>query len=191
MKKQILMTLALLLASSSALASGYSANVRATVAFQFDRHAFGKDVASVFVHTGLAIESSSRQDSTWMDVQNIPMVESRNGFFGKAILDGFYSTNSGGGTSVAGIWAQYWVTFTDGSKMTTQPVLHYTDGTRSPVWVDHSGARINGYRNALIQLIRAQNASTTSVILWSHDSSAEVKKTDAELASYIRQIRNQ
>src|SRR4051812_41460987 len=112
-----LLTLSLALASVPAFATHYSGNRTYFTQYDFSAQAFGKQVKSVIVHTGV-LERGCSGESYWSDVKNVPMERHGNHFNARAMVTG--ATDSGC-TSANGAIAQYWVTFEDGSTLITTP----------------------------------------------------------------------
>lgn len=108
--------------SSSAFASSASYKSQYYVRFHFSEKAYGKTVKSVFVHTGVSVDTSSPYYETpnpvWQDVNDVQLHKTGDHFFVRTQLKASYFISSGGIRKVAPV-AQYWVTFEDGSKLVT------------------------------------------------------------------------
>ncbi len=89
--------------------------------YSFSEKAFGKEVASVSVHTGILKERSTcagEHGTFWDSVQDIKMERSGSGrFFAKAM---FASSSGECQPLVRELVVQYFVLFTDGSQMVTE-----------------------------------------------------------------------
>lgn len=128
--KKIFGLSAILLWSASAFATTWSEKDSFWVTYEFSANAFGKSVASVMVHTGVLRQGGDSCGGTlypgyWDDVHDVVMTRTGDHFFAKARLD------SGTGEcqiGVAGPIVQYWLTFTDGSKLITDSIeVPYSD----------------------------------------------------------------
>ena len=128
--KTIVLAVALVFgfATPSAFASWYGTESTYSVKYDFSGRAWGKEVASVTVHTGVLIElrdasGVNRPELFWQDIQDVVMLRSGDRFAADATVIGV----AGGGTghdytADLGPVAQYWVVFADGSRLISEVV---------------------------------------------------------------------
>jgi hypothetical protein len=118
-----------LLAFSShrADATWYGQSFEYNVAYHFNGVAWGKQVKTVYVHTGALIElrdyNSDQVRTRWEDVKHIQMEYVNDHFEAATVI----IATEGGGTGSEysinkGPVVQYWVTFVDGSSVITDTV---------------------------------------------------------------------
>lgn len=114
----------LLFISLQGFATTWSGRDQYWVSYHFTKIAFGKQVRSVYIHTGILRQQRYGYDSTyWENVAHIPMEDKGNHFFAKLKLTAYPGEME---PNVIGPIVQYWVSFTDGTEM-------ITDGSLLPV----------------------------------------------------------
>lgn len=115
---KILLGLASIFVSTSALATAYRGHISFFTQFHFDRFAYGKEVKAVFAHAGiLTIAYPGAPNKTWKNIQHFSLVKQSDSFSNVLTFEGPRSSH---GEHSENVVVQYWVYFTDGSELVTE-----------------------------------------------------------------------
>ena len=108
----------LAMTAPTAGAASYGGTATFYAQIHFDDVAWGKSVKTVAAHVGVLTVRAGNGETYWSDVLHVPLQHNAGKFSSWAVLHG---ARSALGDDARGLMVQYWVAFTDGSSLVTEP----------------------------------------------------------------------